>query len=115
MSAASHPASHVKRHDDEPELDTLERAVWRADHAVALIADDVDEDTTRLADVLADLRHWASARGVDFDEILEASRVAATRDLDDWLTMSVCLDTPDGAHVVTHGSCVACGRMKPDC
>lgn len=112
MSAASHPAAHVTRHDDEPELDTLERAVWRADHAVAMIADDVDEEATRLADVLADLRHWASARGVDFDESADASRAAASRDLDDWLIMSVCLDTPDGEHLVTHGYCDACGRKN---
>ncbi|MBD8519046.1 hypothetical protein [Plantibacter sp. CFBP 8804] len=109
MSAASHPASHVTRHDDEPELDTLERAVWRADHVVGLIADDV---ATRLADVLADLRHWASARGVDFDESVDASHVAASGDLDDWLMMSACLDTPDGEHLVSHGSCDVCGRKN---
>lgn len=60
-----------------------QRAEW-AQQCIDLFAAETDmrtpdgrnyeDNRTVLADLLADLRHWAETAGVDFDEVCEGSR-----------------------------------------
>lgn len=63
-----------------PELSNRPRAVERATLIMAGTPSFAEDEETQLADLLADLRHWATAKDVDFDSALDRSEVYVEAD-----------------------------------
>lgn len=71
--------------EDGPAVNTLDRALWRAQRAIDLDHEGVaDEDHVILSDILADLMHWAEAHEVNFEAALLTGKRSHDEELKDW-------------------------------
>lgn len=75
-----------------PAENTLERAIWRANKLIALGADEGEPEETQLADVLADLMHWANANHVDYADAHNHAVRAREAELAEWGVVKVLIE-----------------------
>lgn len=95
FAAANDPAIHTAiienalgTPEDFSDRDDLTKisanAEGRADQVLRIWTDyDSNEPDTVLSDALADLRHWADARGIDFDAVVDRSQRSYSYELEE--------------------------------
>lgn len=86
------PTLLVNPGDGGPELDTIERTMWRGQRLIDLGADALEDDPdepgagylTQASDVIADLLMWASQQGVSTEALIGSALTAHREELRDF-------------------------------